>query len=153
MSKKNLKKESVWVAGGHTASWGSAKTSLTFCYISVFSWLVKLVFLSPQPHSHIKQKDKCISPECSAIFPENCISCLCLYVFSSGKHEGFLINRVKKHPYIQAEPHCPGTPGLSSHVPQDVTQLPFLLTENAIVDTTASKWLVVVLPTSSGNCP
>lgn len=77
MSKNILKKESVWVARGHAASWGNPKTSLTFATSVRFpGWSHYVSFrLSPSPLSN---QNKCRLLGCTATLPENSILFLCI---------------------------------------------------------------------------
>lgn len=51
MSKKNLKRETVWVVGGHIASGGSTKTSLTLATFVCFpGWSYCSFFPTSTPY-------------------------------------------------------------------------------------------------------
>ena len=111
MSKETLKKEAVWVAGGHTASWGSTKTSSTFAASPCFpGWSYYSSFLSPLPYWNRKtnaghQRARQYFLETAFLF------CASNHGWGGGAREGLQVGRVNPHLVRSGWASLPWDPG------------------------------------------
>lgn len=111
MSKRKLKSKPVWVARGHAASWGSAKTSLTFVTSVCFhGWSYYSSFHLSSLSYQNRRTNACHQNAQQYFLKTAFLSYASSHVLGSGTHDGFLINRVNKHPLLSGWASLPWGP-------------------------------------------